>query len=161
MRASVVIPHHPFCQIGPAHRTGRPHPKSQRQCNSYCETTNSWRLVASRQAGPVGLAIDLKFSKPLASDTLSRNKWFAQLRRCSAKSVDRTPRSFMDLWTSLLTELSHYELHRKPHETVTDSSAIAVSPRALHSELMCPICLDLMKNTLTTKEVRLVRFYCQ
>lgn len=64
----------------------------------------------------------------------------------------------MDLWTSLLAELSHYELHRKPHETVTDSSAIAVSPRALHSELMCPICLDLMKNTLTTKEVRLVRF---
>jgi len=56
-------------------------------------------------------------------------------------------------------ELSHYELHRKPHETVTDSSAIAVSPRALHSELMCPICLDLMKNTLTTKEC--LHRFCQ
>ena len=46
-----------------------------------------------------------------------------------------------------------YELHRKPQEMVADSSAIAVSPRALHSELMCPICLDLMRNTQTTKEV--------
>ena len=37
---------------------------------------------------------------------------------------------------------------------VSDETAIAVSPRALHSELMCPICLDLMTYTLTTKEVR-------
>ena len=50
-------------------------------------------------------------------------------------------------------DLSLYELHRKPHETIMDSTTIAVSPRALHSELMCPICLDLMKNTQTTKEV--------
>lgn len=50
-------------------------------------------------------------------------------------------------------ELSLYELHRKPHEVITDQTVIGVSPRALHSELMCPICLDLMKNTLTTKEV--------
>ena len=50
-------------------------------------------------------------------------------------------------------DLSLYELHRKPHEMVADSSVVAVSPRALRSELMCPICLDLMKNTLTTKEV--------
>ncbi len=50
-------------------------------------------------------------------------------------------------------ELSLYELHRKPHEMVSDRSAIAVSPRALHSELMCPICLDLMTNTMTTKDV--------
>ena len=54
---------------------------------------------------------------------------------------------------TLLTDLSMYELHRKPQEMVADSSAIAVSPRALHSELMCPICLDLMRNTQTTKEV--------
>ena len=49
--------------------------------------------------------------------------------------------------------MSLYELHRKPHEVVTDQTVIGVSPRALHSELMCPICLDLMKNTHTTKEV--------
>uniref|UniRef100_A0A673JIA3 RING-type E3 ubiquitin transferase n=1 Tax=Sinocyclocheilus rhinocerous TaxID=307959 RepID=A0A673JIA3_9TELE len=29
---------------------------------------------------------------------------------------------------------------------------IDVSPRSLHSELMCPICLDMLKNTMTTKE---------
>ncbi len=46
-----------------------------------------------------------------------------------------------------------YENHRTPHEMVSDTSAIGVSPRALHSELMCPICLDLMRNTQTTKEV--------
>ncbi|RXN17015.1 E3 ubiquitin- ligase RING2-A-like isoform X2 [Labeo rohita] len=33
-----------------------------------------------------------------------------------------------------------------------DSTEIAVSPRSLHSELMCPICLDMLKNTMTTKE---------
>lgn len=27
-----------------------------------------------------------------------------------------------------------------------------MSPRSLHSELMCPICLDMLKNTMTTKE---------
>lgn len=54
---------------------------------------------------------------------------------------------------SFTAELSLYELHRKPHEMVSDNTAIAVSPRSLHSELMCPICLDLMRNTQTTKEV--------
>ncbi len=49
-------------------------------------------------------------------------------------------------------ELSDYELHRTPQEAVTDGSEIAVSPRALHSELMCPICLDMLNNTMTTKE---------
>lgn len=52
-----------------------------------------------------------------------------------------------------------YELHRKPHEMVSDNSAIAVSPRSLHSELMCPICLDLMRNTQTTKEC--LHRFCQ
>eukprot|EP00731_Ephydatia_muelleri_P024958 Em0017g41a len=56
-------------------------------------------------------------------------------------------------------DLSLYELHRKPHETIMDSTTIAVSPRALHSELMCPICLDLMKNTQTTKEC--LHRFCQ
>ncbi|XP_072919408.1 E3 ubiquitin-protein ligase RING2 isoform X3 [Hemitrygon akajei] len=37
-------------------------------------------------------------------------------------------------------------------EAITDGMEIAVSPRSLHSELMCPICLDMLKNTMTTKE---------
>lgn len=49
-------------------------------------------------------------------------------------------------------ELSLYELHRTPQEAITDSTEIAVSPRSLHSELMCPICLDMLKKTMTTKE---------
>ena len=49
-------------------------------------------------------------------------------------------------------ELSLYELNRTPQEAITDNTEIAVSPRSLHSELMCPICLDMLKNTMTTKE---------
>lgn len=49
-------------------------------------------------------------------------------------------------------ELSLYELHRTPQVAVTDNTEIAVSPRSLHSELMCPICLDMLKKTMTTKE---------
>lgn len=49
-------------------------------------------------------------------------------------------------------ELSLYELHRVPQEVITDNTEIAVSPRSLHSELMCPICLDMLKDTMTTKE---------
>ena len=57
----------------------------------------------------------------------------------------------------IFAELSLYELHRKPHEMVSDTTKIAISPRALHSELMCPICLDLMRNAQTTKEVGITR----
>lgn len=49
-------------------------------------------------------------------------------------------------------ELSLYELHRTPQDIITDNTEIAVNPRSLHSELMCPICLDMLKNTMTTKE---------
>ncbi|XP_047460688.1 E3 ubiquitin-protein ligase RING2-A-like isoform X2 [Mugil cephalus] len=49
-------------------------------------------------------------------------------------------------------ELSLYELHRSPQEAIMDGTEVAVSPRSLHSELMCPICLDMLKNTMTTKE---------
>ncbi|KAK2711205.1 E3 ubiquitin-protein ligase RING2-like [Artemia franciscana] len=49
-------------------------------------------------------------------------------------------------------DLSLYELHRTPQESINDNTEIAVSPRSLHSELMCPICLDMLKNTMTTKE---------
>ncbi|XP_059047336.1 E3 ubiquitin-protein ligase RING1-like [Achroia grisella] len=51
-----------------------------------------------------------------------------------------------------LHELSLYELHRMPQEVIVDATEIAVSPRSLHSELMCPICLDMLKKTMTTKE---------
>ncbi|XP_037094400.1 E3 ubiquitin-protein ligase RING2-like [Pollicipes pollicipes] len=54
--------------------------------------------------------------------------------------------------TNKTWELSLYELHRTPQEPVIDNTVIAVSPRSLHSELMCPICLDMLKNTMTTKE---------
>lgn len=56
-------------------------------------------------------------------------------------------------------ELSLYELHRTPQEVITDTTEIAVSPRSLHSELMCPICLDMLKNTMTTKEC--LHRFCQ
>ncbi|XP_041466836.1 E3 ubiquitin-protein ligase RING2-like [Lytechinus variegatus] len=56
-------------------------------------------------------------------------------------------------------ELSLYELHRSPQEAITDDTEIAVSPRSLHSELMCPICLDMLKNTYTTKEC--LHRFCQ
>lgn len=49
-------------------------------------------------------------------------------------------------------DLTLYEAHRTPQEAITDNTEIAVSPRSLHSELMCPICLDMLKNTMTTKE---------
>lgn len=56
-------------------------------------------------------------------------------------------------------ELSLYELHRTPQEAITDNTEIAVSPRSLHSELMCPICLDMLKQTMTTKEC--LHRFCQ
>lgn len=56
-------------------------------------------------------------------------------------------------------ELSLYELHRTPQEAITDDTEIAVSPRSLHSELMCPICLDMLKITYTTKEC--LHRFCQ
>lgn len=56
-------------------------------------------------------------------------------------------------------ELSLYELNRQPQEVITDGTEIAVSPRSLHSELMCPICLDMLKNTMTTKEC--LHRFCQ
>lgn len=49
-------------------------------------------------------------------------------------------------------DLSLYELNRQPQVAITDNTEIAVSPRSLHSELMCPICLDMLKKTMTTKE---------
>lgn len=49
-------------------------------------------------------------------------------------------------------DLTPYELQRTPQEVITDNTEIAVSPRSLHNELMCPICLDMLRSTMTTKE---------
>jgi hypothetical protein len=50
-------------------------------------------------------------------------------------------------------ELNMYEFNRMPHEIIYDDTAeIAVSPKVLQNELMCPICLDILKSTMTTKE---------
>jgi len=51
-----------------------------------------------------------------------------------------------------LWELTPYEIQRKPQEIITDHTEIGISPRSLHNELMCPICLDMLRNTQTTKE---------
>ena len=67
--------------------------------------------------------------------------------------------SMHTLFALLNSELSLYELHRSPQEAITDDTEIAVSPRSLHSELMCPICLDMLKNTYTTKEC--LHRFCQ
>ncbi|XP_043533877.1 E3 ubiquitin-protein ligase RING2-B-like isoform X1 [Chiloscyllium plagiosum] len=64
----------------------------------------------------------------------------------SLYELHRTPQ------VSKTGQLSLYELQRTPQEAIMDGTEIAVSPRSLHSELMCPICLDMLKNTMTTKE---------
>jgi len=54
--------------------------------------------------------------------------------------------------TNKTWELSLYELHRQPQPATTDDTEIAVPAKDLHTELMCPICLDLLRQTMTTKE---------
>ncbi|KAL4126916.1 hypothetical protein QTP88_011114 [Uroleucon formosanum] len=49
-------------------------------------------------------------------------------------------------------ELSLYELNRSPQEPITDDTEIAVSPRGIQNELMCPICLGILKKTMASKE---------
>jgi E3 ubiquitin-protein ligase RNF1/2 len=66
----------------------------------------------------------------------------------SSNSNDSTTFPFAKTW-----ELNIYELNRVPHDIIYDTSTtIAVSPQILQNELMCPICLDILKNTMTTKE---------
>lgn len=62
--------------------------------------------------------------------------------------------SFSKTW-----ELNQYELNRLPHEIIYDDRTIAVSPKVLQNELMCPICLDILKHTMTTKEC--LHRFCQ
>jgi len=49
-------------------------------------------------------------------------------------------------------DLSLYELHRTPQEAITDKKEITVLPKDLQSELTCPICLEMLTSTMTTKE---------
>lgn len=49
-------------------------------------------------------------------------------------------------------DLSLYELHRTPQEAITDNTKILISPKDLQSELTCPICLEMLTQTMTTKE---------
>ena len=59
----------------------------------------------------------------------------------------------MDGAFGFFVELSLYELQRQPQQPITDDTEIIITPRMLRSELMCPICLDVLKHTMTTKEV--------
>lgn len=49
-------------------------------------------------------------------------------------------------------ELNLYELHREPQPAITDDTCVQIGARTLKNELMCPICLDMLTNTMTTKE---------
>uniref|UniRef100_A0A914H3D3 RING-type E3 ubiquitin transferase n=1 Tax=Globodera rostochiensis TaxID=31243 RepID=A0A914H3D3_GLORO len=49
-------------------------------------------------------------------------------------------------------ELSKYDKIRKPHKMISDDTKIKVTVRTLSTELCCPICLDLLTCTMTTKE---------
>lgn len=40
---------------------------------------------------------------------------------------------------------------RVPHEPITDDTEIRMNTRTLATELTCPICLDLLTSTMTTK----------
>ncbi|KOX79684.1 E3 ubiquitin-protein ligase RING2-A [Melipona quadrifasciata] len=81
----------------------------------------------------------------LAINTLQ--KMFSHDILCVVKMASAEQVGLNKTW-----ELSLYELHRTPQDAITDNTEIAVSPRSLHSELMCPICLDMLKKTMTTKE---------
>ncbi|GAU91770.1 hypothetical protein RvY_03964 [Ramazzottius varieornatus] len=49
-------------------------------------------------------------------------------------------------------ELTPYEQHRTPHKLDTVGEAVSTSARFLEAELSCAICLDILRDTRTTKE---------
>ncbi|KAI1732349.1 zinc finger, c3HC4 type (RING finger) domain-containing protein [Ditylenchus destructor] len=49
-------------------------------------------------------------------------------------------------------ELSEYDKIRTPHKAIMDGTRIRMNNRTLSTELCCPICLDLLTGTMTTKE---------
>uniref|UniRef100_A0A1I7ZTZ9 RING-type E3 ubiquitin transferase n=1 Tax=Steinernema glaseri TaxID=37863 RepID=A0A1I7ZTZ9_9BILA len=57
-------------------------------------------------------------------------------------------------------ELSEYDQVRKPHQPIEDETKIKITTRTLATELSCPICLDLLTQTMTTKDC-LHRFCCE
>ncbi|KAI4898653.1 hypothetical protein NFI96_025951 [Prochilodus magdalenae] len=88
-------------------------------------------------------------------DSDSSNKWGSTPQQnLGAESLRATENSTERLasggWGE--THSEHGSKNRLLEEAITDGLEIAVSPRSLHSELMCPICLDMLKNTMTTKE---------
>ncbi|KAG5339555.1 RING2 ligase, partial [Acromyrmex charruanus] len=89
---------------------------------------------------PDGAEIGLYFFQEHAQLSIPCNVYVVRQCVCNLVGLNKT-------W-----ELSLYELHRTPQDAITDNTEIAVSPRSLHSELMCPICLDMLKKTMTTKE---------
>ncbi|KAH9376900.1 hypothetical protein HPB48_002785 [Haemaphysalis longicornis] len=49
-------------------------------------------------------------------------------------------------------ELTLYEQQRTPQEVITDPEVeIATSPSGMLSDFKCPVCLGLLKNTMTTE----------
>ena len=55
-------------------------------------------------------------------------------------------------------ELTQYEEQRKPQEVILDDTMVAVS-HTLNQDFKCPICLELMKNTMAAKEC--LHRFCQ
>ena len=78
---------------------------------------------------------------------------WAQVNICKMATTEAAPSS-NKTW-----RLTLYEMHRVPQEVISSDIEIKVSPRSLHSELMCPICLDMLKTTMTTKEC--LHRFCQ
>ncbi|CAJ0953016.1 unnamed protein product, partial [Mesorhabditis belari] len=57
-------------------------------------------------------------------------------------------------------EMTDYDRERKVHKAHTENSEpIKMTVRTLGNELVCPICLDLLTNTMTTKEC--LHRFCQ
>ena len=57
-------------------------------------------------------------------------------------------------------KLSVYEVQRKPQKLPPkDAPEVKISPSVIQNELMCPICLDMLKTTMTTKEC--LHRFCQ
>ncbi|KAL1474605.1 hypothetical protein MTO96_037855 [Rhipicephalus appendiculatus] len=48
--------------------------------------------------------------------------------------------------------LSRYEQQRTAQEVITDSTEAAVHPDSVRREFTCTVCLDLLKNTVVTRE---------